>query len=207
MTRTSNSHSRHRRVSLRAVAAVSVLVCAAALLGHAVALGATAAAVPAATFRDPANDVRAGDIDLRAISVGKQKGALVVRFTVRKPITDNVSYTASVRSGTGSWALVARRGAGVDSFLLYDLTFGRTTSVTGAIQGSTATVRGLIEALGGQTNASLGRVSAYFRAEPVGGRSGDADRAANTGPTVYFCLTDRRPRPKWGPCIWPGQIR
>jgi len=207
VTRTSNSHSRHRRVSLRAVAAVSVLVCAAALLGHAVALGATAAAVPAATFRDPANDVRAGDIDLRAISVGKQKGALVVRFTVRKPITDNVSYTASVRSGTGSWALVARRGAGVDSFLLYDLTFGRTTSVTGAIQGSTATVRGLIEALGGQTNASLGRVSAYFRAEPVGGRSGDADRAANTGPTVYFCLTDRRPRPKWGPCIWPGQIR
>ena len=207
MTRTSNSHSRHRRVSLRAVAAVSVLVCAAALLGHAVALGATAAAVPAATFRDPANDVRAGDIDLRAISVGKQKGALVVRFTVRKPITDNVSYTASVRSGTGSWALVARRGAGVDSFLLYDLTFGRTTSVTGAIQGSTATVRAPIEALGGQTNASLGRVSAYFRAEPVGGRSGDADRAANTGPTVYFCLTDRRPRPKWGPCIWPGQIR
>ena len=194
-------------MSRRAVAAVSVLVCAAALLGHAVALGATAAAVPAATFRDPANDVRAGDIDLRAISVGKQKGALVVRFTVRKPITDNVSYTASVRSGTGSWALVARRGAGVDSFLLYDLTFGRTTSVTGAIQGSTATVRAPIEALGGQTSASLGRVSAYFRAEPVGGRSGDADRAANTGPTVYFCLTDRRPRPKWGPCIWPGQIR
>ena len=95
----------------------------------------------------------------------------------------------------------------VDSFLLYDLTFGRTTSVTGAIQGITATVRAPIEALGGQTNASLGRVSAHFRAEPVGGRSGDADRAASTGPTVYFCLTDRRPRPKWGPCIWPGQIR
>src|SRR4051812_48951222 len=78
-----------RRVSLRAVAAVSVLVCAAAFLGDSVALGATAAAVPAATFRDPVNDVRAGDVDLRAISVGKQKGALVVRFTVRKPITDN----------------------------------------------------------------------------------------------------------------------
>ena len=74
-------------------------------------------------------------------------------------------------------------------------------------QGRTATVRAPIEALGGQTNATLGRVSAYFRAEPVGGRRGDADRAANTGPTVWFCLTDRRPRPKWGPCIWPGQVR
>jgi hypothetical protein len=194
-------------VSVRAVAAVSVLVGAAALLGHAVARAASAAAVPAATFRDPANDVKAGDVDLRSISVGKQNGALVVRFTVRKPITKNVSYTASVKSATGSWALVARRGAGVDSFMLYDLTFGRTTSVTGAIQGRTATVRAPIEALGGQTDAALGRVSAYFRAEPVGGRSGDADRAANTGPTVYFCLTDRRPRPKWGPCIWPGQVR
>jgi hypothetical protein len=207
VARTSNSNP-GEGVRLRVVAAVSVLVCAAAgLLGHAVALGARAADVPAATFRDPANDVRAGDVDLRAISVGKQKGALVVRFVVRKPITDNVSYTASVRSGTGSWALVARRGAGVDSFLLYDLTFGRTISVTGAIQGATATVRAPIEALGGQTTASLGRVSAYFRAEPVGGRSGNADRAANTGPAVYFCLTDRRPRPKWGPCIWPGQSR
>ena len=123
----------------------------------------------------------------------------MVRFTVRKAITDNVSYTASVRSGNGSWALVARRGAGVDSFLLYDLTLGRTTTVTGAIEGRTATVRAPIEALGGQTNATLGRVSAYFRAEPVAGRRGDADRAANVGPTVWFCLTDRRPRPEMGP--------
>ena len=46
------------------------------------------AAVPAATFRDPANDVKAGDVDLRSISVGKQNGALVDRFTVRKPITE-----------------------------------------------------------------------------------------------------------------------
>ena len=64
---------------------------------------------PAATLRDPANDVRAGDIDLRSISVAKRNGALVVRFTVRRPITDNVSYTASVKAGAGSWALVARR--------------------------------------------------------------------------------------------------
>ncbi len=207
MTPVPNPTSLRRHVSLRAVATVSVLVCAAALLGHEVARGATAAAVPAATFRDPANDVRAADVDLRSISVGKQNGALVVRFVVRGQITGNVSYTASVRSGAGSWALVARRGGGVDSFLLYDLTLGRTTSVTGAIQGRTATVRAPIEALGGQTNATLGRVSAYFRAEPVAGRLGDADRAANTGPTVWFCLTDRRPRPKWGPCIWPGQVR
>jgi len=194
-------------VSLRAVATISVLVCAAALLGHEVARGATAAAVPAATFRDPANDVRAADVDLRSISVGKQNGDLVVRFVVRGQITDNVGYTASVRSGAGSWAFVARLSGGVDSFLLYDLTLGRTTSVTGAFQGRTATVRAPIEALGGQTNATLGRVSAYFRAEPVAGRLGDADRAATTGPTVWFCLTDRRPRPKWGPCIWPGQVR
>ncbi len=53
----------------------------------------------------------------------------------------------------------------------------------------------------------VGRVSAYFRAEPVGGRTGTADRAASAGPTVFFCLTDRRPRPHWGPCIWPGQVR
>ena len=112
MTPVPNPTSLRRRVSLRAVAAVSVLVCAAALLGHEVARGATAAAVPAATFRDPANDVRAGDVDLRAISVGKQNGDLVVRFTVRRPITDNVSYTASVRSGAGSWASSRGEAAG-----------------------------------------------------------------------------------------------
>ena len=132
------------------------------------------ATVPAATLRDPANDVRAGDIDLRSISIGKRNGALVVRFTVRRPITDNVSYTASVKAGAGSWALVARRSAGVDSFLLYNLATGTTTTVSGAIEGRTATVRAPIESLGGPTNETLGRVQAYFRAEPVGGRSGDA---------------------------------
>ena len=64
-----------------------------------------------------------------------------------------------------------------------------------------------IAQLAGQTNATLGRIRAYFRAEPVGGRNGDADRAATTGSTIWFCLTDRRPRPSWGPCIWPGQTR
>jgi len=186
-----------------------VLACAASLLARAEAQATTsaAAAVPAATLRDPANDVRAGDVDLRSISVGKRDGALVVRFTVRRPITDNVSYTASVKTGAGSWALVARRSAGSDSFLLYNLATGTTTPVAGAIEGRTATVRAPIETLGGPTNETLGRVQAYFRSEPVGGRSGDADRAATTGPTIWFCLTDRRPRPKWGPCIWPGQLR
>ena len=197
------SHSTSR------IAAVAVLVCAAALLGHAGSRTATAAtgAVAPATLRDPANDVRAGDIDLRSISVGKRNGALVVRFTVRRPITDNVSYTASVKAGAGSWALVARRSAGVDSYLLYNLATGTTTIVSGAIDGRTATVRAPISDMGGQTNATLGRVQAYFRAEPVGGRSGGADRAASSGPTIWFCLTDRQPRPKWGPCIWPGQVR
>ncbi len=129
-----------------------------------------------------------------------------MRFTVRRPITDNVSYTASVGAGSGSWALVARRSGGADSFALYNLSTGQTTNISGQIAGRTATVRAPIAALGGPTNATLGRLSAYFRAEPVGGRSGDADRAATTGPTVWFCLTDRRPRPKWGPCIWPGQV-
>ena len=207
----SHSTSRARGQRLRVIAAVAVLVCAAALLGragaHAAVAGVTAATVPAATLRDPANDVRAGDIDLRSISVGKRNGALVVRFTVRRPITDNVSYTASVKAGAGSWALVARRSAGVDSFLLYNLATGTTTTVSGAIDGRTATVRAPISGLGGQTNGTLGRVQAYFRAEPVGGRSGATDRAASSGPTIWFCLTDRRPRPKWGPCIWPGQVR
>ena len=130
-----------------------------------------------------------------------------MRFTVRRPITDNVSYTASVKAGAGSWALVARRSAGVDSFLLYNLATGTTTTVSGAIDGRTATVRAPISGLGGQTNGTLGRVQAYFRAEPVGGRSGATDRAASSGPTIWFCLTDRQPRPKWGPCIWPGQVR
>ena len=194
---------------LRVIAAVAVLACAASLLARADAHAATpaTATVPAATLRDPANDVRAGDIDLRSISIGKRNGALVVRFTVRRPITDNVSYTASVKAGAVSWALVARRSAGADSFLLYNLTTGTTTTVSGAIEGRTATVRAPIESLGGPTNETLGRLQAYFRAEPVGGRSGDADRAATTGPTIWFCLTDRRPRPKWGPCIWPGQVR
>ncbi len=130
-----------------------------------------------------------------------------MRFTVRTPITEDVSYTASVKAGVGSWALVARRGGGADSFLLYNLATGTTTPVTGSIRGRTATVTAPFAQLGGPTAATLGRVSAYFRAEPVGGRSGKADRAATTGPTVYFCLTDRKPRPKWGPCIWPGQVR
>ena len=187
-----------------------MLVCTAALLGHGGAHAAVderaAAAIPAATLRDPANDVRAGDIDLTSIAVSKRNGDLVVRFMVRRPITDNVSYTASVKAGAGSWALVARRSAGVDSFLLYNLATGTTTTVSGAIDGRTATIRAPISGLGGQTNGTLGRVQAYFRAEPVGGRSGATDRAASSGPTIWFCLTDRSPRPKWGPCIWPGQV-
>ena len=175
--------------------------------GGAAVLAATSASSSAATLRDPANDVRAGDVDLTAVSVGKLGGALVVRFTVRTPITDGVSYTANVKAGGGSWALVARRGDGADSFLLYNLSTGSTTSITGAVKGRSATVSAPIAQLGGPAAATLGRVSAYFRAEPIGGRGGNADRAATTGPTVYFCLTDRKPRPKWGPCIWPGQVR
>jgi hypothetical protein len=196
------SHSTFR------IAAVAALVCAAVLLGRAgarTAIAATGAVAPA-TLRDPANDVRAGDIDLTSISVAKRNDALVVRFTVRRTITDNVSYTASVKAGAGSWALVARRSAGVDSFLLYNLATGTTTTVSGAIDGRTATVRAPIASLGGQSNGTLGRVQAYFRAEPVGGRSGATDRAASSGPTIWFCLTDRRPRPRWGPCIWPSQV-
>ena len=196
-----------RGVGLRVIAAIAVLVCAASMLGRDVVQAAPAAAVPAATLRDPANDVRAGDLDLTSISVSKRDGALVVRFTVRRPITDDVSYTASVGAGVGSWALVARRSGGTDSFLLYNLSTGTTTNVTGRIDGRTATVRAPISQLGGQTDATLGRIRAYFRAEPVGGRNGDTDRAATSGPTIWFCLTDRRPRPGWGPCIWPGQIR
>src|SRR6478735_2596107 len=148
------SHSTSR------LAAVAVLVCTAALVGragaHAATAGVTVATVPAATLRDPANDVRAGDVDLRSISVGKRDGALVVRFAVRRPITDSVSYTASVKAGAGSWALVARRSAGADSFLLYNLATGTTTPVSGTIEGRTATVRAPIEALGGPTNETLG---------------------------------------------------
>ena len=114
-----------------------------------------------------------------------------MRFTVRRPITDNVSYTASVKAGAGSWALVARRSAGVDSFLLYNLATGTTTTVSGAIDGRTATIRAPISGLGGQTNGTLGRVQAYFRAEPVGGRSGATDRAA-FGPTIRSASRDRR---------------
>ena len=102
--------SQERGVRRRLTTVGALLVCAASLLAGAVAHAATAA--PAATLRDPANDVRAGDIDLTSISVSKRNGALVVRFTVRRPITDNVSYTASVGAGTGSWALVARRSGG-----------------------------------------------------------------------------------------------
>jgi len=195
-------------VLLSVVAAVAVLACAASMLGGASAEAAPAAVAPvAATLRDPANDVRAGDIDLTSISVGKRDGALVVRFTVRRPITDDASYTASIGAGVGSWALVARRSGGADAFLLYDLSTGTTATVTGAIVGRTAMVKAPISQLGGPTDSTLGRIRAYFRAEPVGGRNGDADRAATTGPTIWFCLKDRRPRPRWGPCIWPGQIR
>lgn len=204
----SHTTSRARGTGLRLIAAVAVLGGAASLLGQtAGAASATAAAVPPATLRDPANDVKVGDLDLTSISVAKSNGALVVRFTVLRPITRNVSYTASTKAGGGSWALVARRSGGADSFLLYNLTAGTTTPITGTIKGRTATVTAPIDELGGQTSGTLGRVSAYFRAEPVGGRTGDADRAAVTGPTVWFCLTDRKPRPKWGACIWPGQVR
>jgi len=187
--------------------AVAVLVFTSSLLGGEAAQAATGVTVPPSTLRDPANDVRAGDVDLTSISLSKRDGALVVRFTVRRPITDDVSYTASVKGNGGSWALVARRSAGNDSFQLYNLATGATTLIGGLIDGRTATVAAPISTLGGQATSTLGRLSAYFRAEPVGGRSGNADRAATTGPTVWFCLTDRRPRPNWGPCIWPGQTR
>jgi hypothetical protein len=192
--------------SARVLVAVAVLGTA-AVLGRLVTPAHAEAPAAPATLRDPANDVRAGDVDLRRISVSKRDDALVVRFTVRGPITNNVSYTASVKAGAGSWALVARRSGTIDSFLLYNLSTGMTTPISGVIAGRSATVRAPIDSLGGPTNATLGRVQAYFRAEPVGGRGGDADRAATTGPTVFFCLTDRQPRPKWGPCIWPGQVR
>jgi hypothetical protein len=195
-----------RRVMLLVAATVVVTVIAASLLGLAAAHAAVASTL-VATLRDPVNDVKAGDVDLTSVAVSKQDGNLVVRFRVRRPITDNVSYTASVATGVASWGLVARRVGHVDSFLLYDLTTGGTSEITGRISGRTATVRAPIAQLSGTTNATLGRVRAYFRAEPVRGRSGVADRAASTGPTVWFCLTDRRPRPKWGPCIWPGQTR
>lgn len=165
----------------RVIVAAACFFCAALAFGGTLGLATTRAAPPAATLRDPANDVRAGDIDLTSISVGKRRETLIVRFTMRKPITDNVSYTANVKAGAGSWALVARRGGGADSFLLYNLSTGSTTPVTGAIGGRTTTVKAAISQLGGQTPATLGRVSAYFRAEPIGGRSGDADRAATTG--------------------------
>ena len=207
MANAANSTSRGRGAGRGVGAAVGVLVCALWILGVGVVDASTAVGGQAATLRDPPNDVRAGDIDLTSISISKRAGALVVRFTVRRPISDDVSYTASVGAGAGSWALVARRSSGADTFLLYNLSTGTTTSVTGVIEGRTATVRAPISELGGQTNDTLGRLRAYFRAEPVGGRSGNADRAATTGPTIWFCLTDRRPRPRWGPCIWPGQIR
>ena len=207
MSPPSHSTSRVSGVGLPVIAAVAVVVSAASLIVLAAAPAQAATPVAAATLLDPSNDVRAGDIDLRSLSISKRDGALVVRFTVRRPITDDVSYTASIKASGGSWALVARRSAGVDSYLLYNLATGTTTTVSGAMAGRTATIRAPIESLGGQSNATLGRVQAYFRAEPVGGRSGATDRAANTGPTIWFCLTDRCPRPKWGPCIWPGQIR
>ena len=126
------------------------------MLGRAVALAAPAEAVPAATLRDPANDVRAGDVDLTSISVSKRNGALLVRFRARTPITDDVSYTASVRAGVGSWAFVARRSSGADSFLLYNLSTGTTMSVTGLIEGRTASVSAPISQLGGQNERHIG---------------------------------------------------
>ena len=111
MSPLSYSTPRVSGLGIHVIAAVAVLVCAASILVQPVEPAQAAAAVPAATLRDPANDVRAGDIDLTSISVSKRDGALVVRFTVRRPITDDVSYTASVKAGAGSWALVARRSA------------------------------------------------------------------------------------------------
>ena len=136
-------------------------------------------AVAAATLRDAAGDVRAGDLDLTSVSVAKTSGNLVVRFTVRKPITDNVVYTASVKQGTGSWALVARRGGGDESFTLFDLSSGLRTAVSGTIAGRTATISAPILMLG-QTDATLGRVQAYFRAEPANGRNAQTDSVATT---------------------------
>ena len=72
-----------------------------------------------------------------------------MRFAVRRPISDDVSYTASIGAGAGSWALVARRNAGTDSFLLYDLSTGTTTTIAGVIKGRTATLRTPISELDG----------------------------------------------------------
>ena len=156
--------------------------------------------------RDPANDVRAGDVDLRAISVGSGTAPGRAVHGAREDHRQRRATPQASGQATGRGR--SSRGEAPESTPSCS-----TTSRSGGQQpspersrGATATVRAPIEALGGQTNATLGRVSAYFRAEPVAGRLGDADRAANVGPTVWFCLTDRRPRPKWGPCIWPGQV-
>ena len=53
-----DSASQGRGVGFRVVAAFAVLICAGPI-GRAVADAATASVVPAATLRDPANDVRA----------------------------------------------------------------------------------------------------------------------------------------------------
>ena len=144
-----------------------------------------------------------------------------MRFSVRGPVTNNVSYTADIGMGVLFAQVVARRTAGKDVFVVHDPS-ARTVEVTGSIKQRTITVTAPISRL---QLGTLERVRAYFWSQPTGSRwdgkdvgywsqpVGDkrngqkVDWAPQIGKPIptWFCLSD--PHPRYGACISPTQNR
>jgi hypothetical protein len=209
----------------RVGSAAVVALIAGGMLYATVATAATPKSNGAATLADPVGDVRAADLDLTSVSLSKRDGNLVVRFTLRGKIADNVRYTADVALNIASARVVAKRVAGRDSFYV-DGDGGRAPA-SGRIQGRTVMVIAPMSSYMRSARLlaeTLVRVRAYFWSQPAGQRSDGkkvdywsqptggrkngeiVDWAPQVGAPipVWFCLSDLRPRPRFGPCLWPG---
>ena len=95
------------------------------------ALGGSATTSPRTlrvTLDDKANDAGPADLDLPSVSLAKRDGRVIVRVTVRGPITDNASYTTDMAIGVAYTRVVAKRKAGRDSFRCTAMGSERPTS-------------------------------------------------------------------------------
>lgn len=136
------------------------------------------------TLSDRQDDVKAADLDLTSMSATRTGNNLVVRFTLRGPVTKDVIYGFNLRVGSDEIDISAKRAAGTTSFFVFRWSDSQNVYVTGKISGRTATVIAPLVALG--TSARKFRVWAV--AEPTKGRRGGGDRAPNGAKTVSFSL-------------------
>ena len=161
--------------------------------------------LPPATLRDPATTSgRARSTDARSRSPSGTVLCVVPGHGAPPDHRKRELRRRASRRVPGRAALVARRSVwSRSSILLYDLATGTTTTVWGAIDGRTATVRLRSRAWVGRRPARSAEPQACCRGR-AGRQAEDGDRGTVRvafGPTIRFCLRDVAPRtPMWGPC-------